>query len=436
MSSRLNSHKELIKELVRLQIVDYTSVSGSYIWLPFGQELLSRIGGLLRARTTAYQKIIIPTILSAQDSALEPHSHGLMKETRFSLNDGKYFLKPTSELVLYPYLAKKLKSWKQLPCRVYAVNSTFRRENGVSLGIRCQEISFFYQKHGVFACKQDVLSEIEMLKNAYSTLFQDLNIPFTVCQRYTEDCFPNAITSTAFDTIIASRSLQIGTIHNLGVNFSIPVKLKFDNEKNTEEFAQICCAGISERVLTAFVYHNLREIDGVRTLILPSVLGLNKIVCDPKTFSEGEVQELVQEYPLIIEDPTKHSGLLSGGIKQSVRRGIRFVLKKDKLEALLVDNYCGIRTKFVTVQAAINHALSLPDIKNESSTTFKVYTLDEFMDIEMSPCPQADFLKIKLKNAARLDEVDLIKTILDRSPMKIKVLGFDEDNYIYLAKKY
>jgi hypothetical protein len=432
----ITSHKQLIKELIRLEIVDYTSVSGSYVWLPFGQELLNSIGSILNKSTKSYQKIIIPSILSAEDSILEPHSHELLKDSRFSLNDGKYFLKPTSQMILYPYLAKKLKSWKQLPCRVFAVNSTFRRENGVSLGIRCQEISFFYEKHGVFSSEAEVVSEIKMFKSAYTSLFNDLNIPFTVCERYTEDCFPNAIQSIAFDTILAGRSLQIGTIHNLGVNFSVPVKLKFDNKKNTEEFAKICCAGISQRVLTAFVYHNLRLVDGVQTLILPSVLGLSKIVCDKKNYSNEEIMSLVHYCPTAVEDPVKYSGLLSSGIKHSVCRGVRFVLKNHSADVLLVDNYLSTSKKFPSSRAAIDYAVSCQDVVYETVTDFKVYTLDQFMDIELSQGVESDLLKIKLKNAARLDEVDMIKTILSRSSTKIKVLGFDEENYIYLAKKY
>jgi prolyl-tRNA synthetase len=436
MSELIKNTNELIKILVRLEILDYSGVSGCYIWLPYGNKLLLEIEELLKSKVPEYQQMRLPTLLSCEDARLDPHSHMILKQDSFSVNQEKCYLKPTSEMILYPYLAKKLKSWKHLPCRVYALGSVFRRENGVTPGIRHQEISSFFEKHAVLPDEVETVAEVEKLVKVYSQLFTDLGIPYSLVTRYTQDCFPNAVSSIAFDTIVAGKSLQIGTVHNLGVNFCVPVKMKYNSRENTEQYPHICCAGLSERVLTSMIYYNMSSNSQGLFLKVPPCLRRKHSIFDVKYFSAEQIKSIVCEYPDVFQEHITSSGLHSSNIKHELMKGFRFILKKKNKLYLSVDNYESEYKESEDLSEIISWIKTRAWPKLAKKIHMVELTLAEFLNRGIPSDSGKHLIKIKLKDVMRLQELEFIRNVIIRQGSKMKILGYDSENYVHLANKY
>ena len=436
MSDLIKNTAEMIKILVRLEIIDYSGVSGTYIWLPYGHKLLEEIEELLKSKIPEYQQMRLPTLLNCEDAKLDPHSHSIMEKESFTVNDEKCYLKPTSEMVLYPYLSKKLKSWKHLPCRVYAVGPCFRKENGVTPGIRHQEIASFFEKHAVLPDEAETITEVEKLVKVYSQLFSDLQIPCSQVTRYTQDSFPNAIRSIAFDTIVAGKSLQIGTVHNLGVNFCVPVKMKYNSKENTEQYPHICCAGISERVLTAMIYYNMASNSESLFLKLPRCLRKKHSIFDKKYFSTEEIRSITSEYPDLFQEHTTSSGLHSSNIKHELMKGFRFILKKKNKSYFIVDNYESTSKESADLSEIIRWMQTRDWPKLDKKIHAVELSLSGFLNRGIPSDSINHLIKIKLKDVMRLQELEFIRNVIIRQNSKMKILGYDSENYVYLVNKY
>jgi prolyl-tRNA synthetase len=89
----------------------------------------------------------------------------------------------------------------------------------------------------------------------------------------------------AFDTLTPDgRTLQIGTVHNLGRNFAHAFDIQFETETGSHEYVYQSCFGISERVLAALI--SVHGDD--RGLILPPEVAPIQVVIVPIYYKEKE----------------------------------------------------------------------------------------------------------------------------------------------------
>ena len=100
------------------------------------------------------------------------------------------------------------------------------------------------------------LGELTLVLKVYKEFFNQIGLPTKISLRPPEDTFPGALKTYAFDTLVGSKVVQIGTVHYLGDNFS----KVFNPSKNTYYGL---CFGMSERIygcLRAIYQKNLKYI--------------------------------------------------------------------------------------------------------------------------------------------------------------------------------
>lgn len=249
--------------LSKAEIVDYRyPVKGCGVWLPYGFKLREKILGLIRRLLdeSGHQEVLFPLLitegmLTKEAEHVESFSQQVFWVTRAGgdILTEKLALRPTSETAIAPMLKLWIRSHVDLPKRIYQVVSTFRYETKATRPlIRVREITTFKEAHTCHETFQEAEEQVKAAVKVYSSFFDGLAIPYVISRRPEWDKFAGALYSLAFDTVFPDgRTLQIGTVHNLGQNFSKAFEITFETRDGGREFVWQTCYGISERVVAA-----------------------------------------------------------------------------------------------------------------------------------------------------------------------------------------
>lgn len=161
----------------------------------------------------------------------------------------KLALRPTSETVMYPMFALWVRSHTDLPMRFYQIVNTFRYETKHTRPlIRVREITTFKEAHTIHATASEAEEQVERAKEIYREFFDSLGIPYLITKRPPWDKFPGSDYTVAFDTLMPDgKTLQIGTVHNLGQTFARTFDIKFETPEGDHEYVHQTCYGLSDR---------------------------------------------------------------------------------------------------------------------------------------------------------------------------------------------
>ncbi|MDD3985540.1 MAG: His/Gly/Thr/Pro-type tRNA ligase C-terminal domain-containing protein, partial [Methanobacterium sp.] len=109
-------------------------------------------------------------------------------------------------------------------------------------------------------------------------------IPYMVSKRPEWDKFPGAEYTVAFDTIMPDgKTLQIGTVHNLGQTFAKTFDIKYETATGEHEYVYQTCYGLSDRVIASVI-----GVHGDKTgLSLPPDIAPYQVVIVPIIFKKG-----------------------------------------------------------------------------------------------------------------------------------------------------
>jgi len=273
-------------------------IKGTYVWLPYGFKLRNLILEKLRAllEEKGHREVLFPLLIPEQEFLKEAmHVKGFEDEVYWVTHGGltplnvKLALRPTSETAMYPVFALWIRSHADMPLKVYQVVNVFRYETKATRPlIRLREITTFKEAHTVHASYEEAEKQVQEAVEIYKSFFDFLGIPYVVTRRPDWDKFPGADYTIAFDTVLPDgRSLQIGTVHNLGTNFSKTFNITFENLRGEQELAYQTCYGVSDRVIASHIaVHGddkglslMPEVAPIQCVIVPIIYkGEEKVV--------------------------------------------------------------------------------------------------------------------------------------------------------------
>ncbi|MBN2154657.1 MAG: proline--tRNA ligase [Candidatus Lokiarchaeota archaeon] len=290
--------------LLRTDVLDYRyNLKGCGVWKGYGfklrKNILSILRNLLNNTPVPHEEYMFPLLVPEPQFMKEAeHVKGFENEVYWVTHGGlteldiKLALRPTSETAIYPMFALWIRSHTDLPLKTYQIVNTFRWEGkNTRPMLRVREITTFKEAHTVHATAEDTEQQIAEAVKLYSNHFNTLGISYVVNKRPKWDTFPGADYSIAFDAIMPAnhKTLQIGTVHNLGQNFAKTFDITFENLEKERQYVYQTCYGISERGIAAPIA--LHGDD--RGLVLPPNIAPIQIVIVPIIFKNKE--ELVQE---------------------------------------------------------------------------------------------------------------------------------------------
>jgi prolyl-tRNA synthetase len=232
----------------------------------------------------------------------------------------KLALRPTSETAIYPMYALWIRTHIDLPIKYYQIVNTFRYETKHTRPlIRVREITTFKEAHTAHATKEESDEQIQDFIAIYKEFFDDLGIPYLISKRPEWDKFPGADYTMAFDVIMPNgKTLQIGTIHNLGQTFAKTFDITFEDKDGEHKLVYQTCAGVSDRVIASVIGVHGDE----KGLRLPPKVSPNQVTIIPILFKKGKEEVLAKCSE--IKEQLEASGLRVNIDDRDIRPGKKF----------------------------------------------------------------------------------------------------------------
>lgn len=249
--------------LINAGIMDYRyPIKGSGVWMPYGFKIRRNILQMLRdlLDESGHDETLFPLLIPETSLAQEAsHVKSFEGECFWVTHGGyeplrvRYALRPTSETVIAPMLKLWIRSHADLPMKMYQIVNVFRHETKATRPIiRMREVATFKEAHTCHATCEEAEKQVQQAIKLYKQFFDTVGVPYVVSQRPEWDKFAGALYTIAFDMLCPDgRTLQIGTVHNLGQNFAKAFNITFENIDGSQDYIWTTSYGISGRGIAA-----------------------------------------------------------------------------------------------------------------------------------------------------------------------------------------
>jgi prolyl-tRNA synthetase len=179
---------------------------------------------------------------------------------------------------------------------MYQIVNVFRYETKATRPlIRMREVDNFKEAHTVHATEAEADAQVKEALEIYKKFFDTAGIPYKMTKRPDWDKFAGAEYSIAFDQILPDgRTLQNGTVHKLGQNFSKAFNVTYETEKGDREHVWQTCYGISGRPIVGMLAAHGDDNGAV----LPPTMAPTQVVIIPIPYKgmEKQINEACQAF--------------------------------------------------------------------------------------------------------------------------------------------
>lgn len=273
-------------------------IKGMNVWLPYGLKVMKNIDSVIRTNVDGekFQEVQFPVLITRDQLSIEfEHVKGFENEVFWVTRGGKdplevdMALRPTSEAAMYGMFQLWVRSHTDLPLKIYQIVSVYRYETKHTRSfIRIREIHFF-EAHTAHENYEGAERQMTEYLSIWGKISKDLCLPYVVDQRPDWDKFPGAIYTLAFDTAMpGGRSLQIGTIHQYGENFSKNYGISYLKDDGSHSLVSQTTFGLSERLLAAVI--GIHGDD--KGLVLPPSIAPVQVIIVPIPSDTAEVDKV------------------------------------------------------------------------------------------------------------------------------------------------
>lgn len=296
-------------------------VKGLYVWKPHGMKLRNNTMDVIKEllEDSNHEEVLFPLLIPRDVFQKEAeHIRGFEDEVYWVTHGGKkelnvdLALRPTSETSIYPMLSRWIRSHTDLPLKIYQIVNIFRHETKMTKPlIRLREVTTFKEAHTSHSSREEAEEQVEEAVEMYSRFYDQLGVPYVITKRPPWDTFAGAEYSVAFDTLAPDgRTLQIGTAHLLGQNFSEVYDLTFETLDGEQEHVWQTSYGISDRAIASLIMVHGDD----NGLCLPPELAPIQVVIVPIPYQEEEadvhgfseeIKEELQEAGMRVELDTR-----------------------------------------------------------------------------------------------------------------------------------
>ena len=273
--------------VLKTELCDYGPVKGTMVIRPYGFALWENIKNALdkhlkaRDYENAYFPMLIPSSFIEKE---KEHVAGFAPELATVTHVGnealpeKLYVRPTSETIIGNMLSKWLQSYKELPIKLNQWCNVVRWEKTTRPFLRTSEF-LWHEAHAVYAdaksAKKNALDDLYL----YEKFMRDyLALPVLIGQKSEKEKFAGAEITYGVEAMMKDgKSLQVGTSHYLGQNFSKSFNIKFQDDQKTSRFAYTTSVGTSTRLIGAIVMTHGDD----RGLVLPPRVAPIQVIIVP-----------------------------------------------------------------------------------------------------------------------------------------------------------
>lgn len=293
--------------VIKTQLVDYGPVKGTMVIRPYGYAIWENIQKELDARfkATGHQNAYFPLLIPMSFFTKEAeHVEGFAPEIAVVTHAGgeelaePLAIRPTSETIIGTMYSKWLQSYRDLPILINQWANVMRWEKTTRPFLRTSE--FLWQEgHTVHATEEEAQEETMKMLGVYKEFAENcLAIPVITGQKTEKEKFAGAVATYGMEAMMKDgKSLQAGTSHYLGQNFSKAFDIKYLDKDGTQKLAYTTSWGVSTRLIGALIMAHGDQ----RGLVIPPVVAPTQAVIVPIAAKKGGVTEACAEIKAKLE---------------------------------------------------------------------------------------------------------------------------------------
>ena len=297
--------------VLKTRLVDYGPVKGTMVIRPYGYAIWENIQKEMDARfkatghVNAYFPLLIPMSFFTKEAE---HVEGFAPEVAVVTHAGgeelaePLAIRPTSETVIGNMYAKWLQSYRDLPILINQWANVMRWEKTTRPFLRTSE--FLWQEgHTAHATEEEAMEETMKMLGVYKEFAENvLAIPVLTGRKTEKEKFAGDVATFGMEAMMKDgKSLQAGTSHFLGQNFSKAFDIKFLDKDGSQKYAYTTSWGTSTRMIGALIMAH----GDARGLVLPPKVAPTQAVIIPIAAKKGGVIETC----LKIKDDLEKAGV-------------------------------------------------------------------------------------------------------------------------------
>lgn len=249
--------------VLKTELVDYGPVKGTMVIRPYGYAVWENIQAAMdkRIKETGHKNAYFPMLIPYSFLLKEAeHVEGFAPEVAIITHQGteelaeKLVVRPTSETIICDMFSKWIQSWRDLPLLINQWANVFRCEKTTRPFLRTSE--FLWQEgHTLHATKEEAEEETLKMLNVYAEFMKNvLAIPVVIGLKSEKEKFAGAVATYAMEAMMLDgKSLQAGTSHFLGQNFSKAFEIKFSDKDGVQKNPYQTSWGVSTRLIGALI---------------------------------------------------------------------------------------------------------------------------------------------------------------------------------------
>ncbi len=375
MTKEKNFSQWYLDTIFKADLIDYGPVKGTIVFKPYAYRIWEKLQIIVDEEIkklgvqNVYFPIFIPESLLRKE---KEHFQGFTPEVAVVTYAGgeelqeKLVVRPTSETIMYPYFAKWIKSYRDLPLLINQWTNVIRWEKRPFPFIRNTEF-LWHEGHTAHRDHNESLSFVLKILAMYEKIYQNILGIYGFAGRKSEaEKFAGALATYTYEILLPDgKALQGCTSHDLGQNFSKVFEIRFQDKDKKLKYIWQTSWAITTRALGALIAVHGDD----RGLILPPKVSPYQAVIVPiygktnKKKIDNFAQEIQKEIPETYFDATSKTP----GYKFNFweLRGIPLRIEIGEKE---------VQTKKLTLYRRDNQqrlSLTQEDLKNNLENIFK-----------------------------------------------------------------
>jgi len=277
---------------------------GFYGYPPWGAKILREIENLFEKELIDKNHLPIRTPTAIPITLLEKekeHATGFAPEV-FLITKGHggkeldipKVLRPTGEAAIYPYFSYWIQTYKDLPFKIFETRPSFRAErtNAIFPLLRTAEF-YWIEAHTAQLTNEDADKQVKEDMSIFKRVVEEeLAIPFMLFKRPEWDKFAGADYTCAYDSPLPDGKVsQIGTTHNLGMNFSKPFNVTYVDKENKKQFCYQTSFGMGVSKILGMIAAIHGDDFG---LVLPPKVAPIQIIIVPIYYKDEDKEKVLK----------------------------------------------------------------------------------------------------------------------------------------------
>lgn len=285
----------------KAELIDNHDVSGCYVLRPNAYQIWEFIQRHLdnQFKKDGVRNAYFPLFISKEALEKEAtHLSDFSPEVAWVTKAGdkplnrEIAIRPTSETSMYPYYAKWLQTYRDLPLKLNQWNNVVRWEfKSPTPFIRSRE--FLWQEgHTAHATKEEAEEQVTKSLKIYEDFYKNiLNIKVIPGFKTPKEKFAGADYTLTVEAFIpeVGRGIQAATSHELGQNFSKMFNIVFEHpETNEKQYVHQTSWGLTTRSIGIMIMTHSDNIG----LVLPPSVAYYQIIIVPTGLNKKTSPEI------------------------------------------------------------------------------------------------------------------------------------------------